>query len=756
MPTTRPHRRAVAAIGSLAALTTAFGVVLVAPPAGADATITVTTVDDVVDLGDGLTSLREAITEASDATGTVTVELGANATYNLTRCHADPAETDDTNERGDLDFVGAVSSTLVLSGTNVSIVQQCAERVVDVVDLDDQLEVLGTTIANGVEHLGGGIRGGDVTLGPGAVISGNTASGVGSLGGGIHSSGTVRLDGAVVTGNRADEGGGIYAEDGVVVTDSSIVDNFAWVRGGGVLTPGDASFTSSVVSLNRAGNGGGGSGIAGGVHADTVTSVGSDYRQNAAELQAGAVYGATSVSSSGDTFTYNVVEDTYGGAIFGRAVTATGSTLRRNYAGAGGAIAATTAVVLTDSTLNENVAQNGSGGAVAAVTGVQATGTEFDGNTATRYGGAIYLRNSDAQLITVELTGSTLNRNEAELDGGAVHAFNDTPEGVGAVVAANSTLEGNVGRQGGAIDAETATLSRTTVADNTAEAVGGVRATSQATLIESTISGNSALQAGGLLSGDLEAHRTTFSDNHATDGTQGEAGAIAAVDALLVNSTVSDNSAVVSGGGIQARHLELVHTTVADNAVTAPEGIGANVYVRSAPGDPGNLTARSTILAGPAAGSCTFDDGATATSEGFNLDSGTSCQLDGADDLTSVADVGLAALADNGGFNLTRMPAADSPAVDLEAGGTCEVATDQRTIARPLGAGCDSGAVERSPEPPPPPPPPATLEVSVSAACSADERVASVEVSTSGAGDLTLDVRVDGVRAVDDHVVADG
>ncbi|MGE3620601.1 MAG: hypothetical protein AB7L84_09065, partial [Acidimicrobiia bacterium] len=74
----------------------------------------------------------------------------------------------------------------------------------------------------------------------------------------------------------------------------------------------------------------------------------------------------------------------------------------------------------------------------------------------------------------------------------------------------------------------------------------------------------------------------------------------------------------------------------------------------------------------------------------------------------------------------------------------------------PLGAGCDSGAVERSPEPPPPPPPPATLEVSVSAACSADERVACVEVSTSGAGVLTLDVRVVGVLAGDDHVVADG
>jgi len=51
----------------------------------------------------------------------------------------------------------------------------------------------------------------------------------------------------------------------------------------------------------------------------------------------------------------------------------------------------------------------------------------------------------------------------------------------------------------------------------------------------------------------------------------------------------------------------------------------------------------------------------------------------------------LGPLADNGGTTLTRLPAADSPALDTHL---CSVA-DERNAARPSGAACDSGAVER-------------------------------------------------------------
>ena len=81
------------------------------------------------------------------------------------------------------------------------------------------------------------------------------------------------------------------------------------------------------------------------------------------------------------------------------------------------------------------------------------------------------------------------------------------------------------------------------------------------------------------------------------------------------------------------------------------------------------------------------------------MSTGGTCGLAGAAD-TVVADVGLGALADNGGPTATHLPVAGSPAVDRVAIGTaglCDgtVPTDQRGVARPSGAGCDAGAVER-------------------------------------------------------------
>jgi len=51
-------------------------------------------------------------------------------------------------------------------------------------------------------------------------------------------------------------------------------------------------------------------------------------------------------------------------------------------------------------------------------------------------------------------------------------------------------------------------------------------------------------------------------------------------------------------------------------------------------------------------------------------------------------------LADNGGPTLTHALLAGSPAIDA-ALGACP-AIDQRGVVRPVGGGCDVGAVEQS------------------------------------------------------------
>jgi hypothetical protein len=60
-------------------------------------------------------------------------------------------------------------------------------------------------------------------------------------------------------------------------------------------------------------------------------------------------------------------------------------------------------------------------------------------------------------------------------------------------------------------------------------------------------------------------------------------------------------------------------------------------------------------------------------------------------------DPALGPLADHGGPTFTMLPAPGSAAIDAlpPQGGQCPAAVDQRGIARPVGAGCDIGAVEQ-------------------------------------------------------------
>ena len=57
----------------------------------------------------------------------------------------------------------------------------------------------------------------------------------------------------------------------------------------------------------------------------------------------------------------------------------------------------------------------------------------------------------------------------------------------------------------------------------------------------------------------------------------------------------------------------------------------------------------------------------------------------------------IGALANNGGPTQTRALLLGSPAIDLVPLSSCTVSADQRGVARPQGAGCDSGSYEHLP-----------------------------------------------------------
>jgi hypothetical protein len=116
---------------------------------------------------------------------------------------------------------------------------------------------------------------------------------------------------------------------------------------------------------------------------------------------------------------------------------------------------------------------------------------------------------------------------------------------------------------------------------------------------------------------------------------------------------------------------------------------GGGIFVDS------EVTLRNTIVAGNLSGG---DCRGRPNSDGYNLDSDSSCSLSGVGDISGV-DPLLGPLQDNGGPTETHALLPGSPAIDAGDDSTCLTA-DQRGVARPLDgdgdgtAVCDIGAYE--------------------------------------------------------------
>jgi hypothetical protein len=160
-------------------------------------------------------------------------------------------------------------------------------------------------------------------------------------------------------------------------------------------------------------------------------------------------------------------------------------------------------------------------------------------------------------------------------------------------------------------------------------------------------------------------------------------------DDVFENSTLSDNTVDASGdpglgtaGGILAGFGRLSHSTIAGNNANGRHGGGILIGPE--------MTMVATVLQGNSDGDCI---GPGPTSLGYNIASDTTCALSHSTDLAA-SDAALGALADNGGGLPTQVPGALSVAIDRVPAADCTLAADQRGVARPQGAGCDSGAVE--------------------------------------------------------------
>ena len=162
-------------------------------------------------------------------------------------------------------------------------------------------------------------------------------------------------------------------------------------------------------------------------------------------------------------------------------------------------------------------------------------------------------------------------------------------------------------------------------------------------------------------------------------------------DVTIISTTITDNEADDDGGGI-------------DNDSYDPVAL------------------LNTIIAFNDYDDC---DGGDFTSNGYNLDSDDTCDLDQPTDIPD-GDPDLGPLQDNGGPTETHLPSMTGDA--FENGGGCQ-SPDQRGRPRPVGDGCEIGSVELQTE--------STYPLCVHFY---DNRVLSPLSGGCGAGQFELDV----------------
>jgi hypothetical protein len=327
----------------------------------APAVLTVTTPLDLLNGGDGVLSLREAIIDANATPGADTIVVPAG-TYMLTLAgtNEDAAATGDLDITADLTIRGAGAGRTIIDASSLG------DRVFDV--HGGTVTISGVKIQNGASTAGGGIFNRGTLTVQDSTLSGNSVVDSGSgifepSGGGIFnpSGGTLTVRDSTLSGNYAVSslghstvGGGIFNGGTLTVQDSTLSGNYANADitedfyvplsfGGGIFNAfGTLTVRNSTLSGNWAGSFGGG--IYNGYGTLTVTSStlsGNQVLGPSATFTPGAGAGGGIYNSGTATVSSSALSGNYcpilGGGIFSNGTLAvTSSTLSGNSCSASG------------------------------------------------------------------------------------------------------------------------------------------------------------------------------------------------------------------------------------------------------------------------------------------------------------------------------------------------------------------------------------------------------------------------------------
>jgi hypothetical protein len=290
--------------------------------------------------------------------------------------------------------------------------------------------------------------------------------------------------------------------------------------------------------------------------------------------------------------------------------------------------------------------------------------------------------------VTASLSGLTITGGATSGNGGGLYNFE------GTLSLTDCTISGNSGQNGGGLNNfGSATLTDCTLSGNSATRGGGLFSFPYSpagpvtlSMANCTVSGNSAYLGGGLYTynGTATVSACTISGNTAQSG----GGLFNTGTLVLTDSTISGNTASTGGGLFNAApgggrynlgDATLTFCTIADNAASA---FGGGIYDDGSAYLADTIVARNTII-GAFASDIDVDTSGTLTGE-FDLIGigiGGSGDIEGGTDgnivLTSLDELGLASLADNGGPTPTMelLPGSAAIGTGIRVTG---ITTDQR------------------------------------------------------------------------------
>ncbi len=203
----------------------------------------------------------------------------------------------------------------------------------------------------------------------------------------------------------------------------------------------------------------------------------------------------------------------------------------------------------------------------------------------------------------------------------------------------------------------------------------GIQSNGKLTIINSTLKENNS--HGAIVNGGaLTLKNSTITQNQSPNGDGGGILFEGNQSSQIINSTITQNSALSDGGGISIQgnaFVEIYNSTFAGNS----SSVGAEIEMHGTSG----LSLTNTIFV------CTPEN---MDCYQYSNNIGLTNSILG---VGTLYDYGLAALADNGGPTQTMALLPGSPLINAGNDASCET-VDQRGVARPKGSHCDIGAYE--------------------------------------------------------------